>query len=99
MQFCNAWSWCSDPSGCTEGDQQTYRQCWIKSIVFAPGADLEAEFTASGTVAPGWISGFRAAAATLQHWLNTCSIGSAGAVSVDPFLGPSPTGQRQRNTS
>eukprot|EP00798_Chlamydomonas_sp_ICE-L_P010615 gene10615-12288_t len=60
MQFCNVWNYCGDPSGCPVGDYGMYRQCWLKSMDFAPGADLEAKFTADGSASPGWISGFRA---------------------------------------
>eukprot|EP00798_Chlamydomonas_sp_ICE-L_P010412 gene10412-8360_t len=46
-QFCSVWAWCSDPSGCPVGEYERYRQCWLKSMVFAPGADLEGEFKAA----------------------------------------------------
>eukprot|EP00798_Chlamydomonas_sp_ICE-L_P001242 gene1242-32590_t len=59
-QFCNVWTYCSDPSGCPAGDYERYRQCWLKSMDFAAGADLEGEFKAAGKSAPGWMSGFRA---------------------------------------
>ncbi|KAG2499175.1 hypothetical protein HYH03_002756 [Edaphochlamys debaryana] len=53
---CNAWTWCSDPNGCSGGDLTRFRQCWLKN------ADPTSPQPKGGYGnSTGWISGVRMA--------------------------------------
>eukprot|EP00798_Chlamydomonas_sp_ICE-L_P001237 gene1241-32581_t len=54
--WCNGWTWCSDPGGCPELER--FRQCWLKHISFSPGGkDIWHDALSHGRENLGWISG------------------------------------------
>ncbi|KAG2499173.1 hypothetical protein HYH03_002754 [Edaphochlamys debaryana] len=55
-EWCNAWTWCSDPNGCNGGELFRFRQCWLKN------ADPTNPQPKGGYGnSTGWISGLRMA--------------------------------------